>query len=57
MYVALYSLGRGVIESIRIDEANEILGLRLNIWTSALLVVGSIMYLRNLNLKTRSAIE
>jgi prolipoprotein diacylglyceryltransferase len=57
MYVALYSLGRGVIESIRIDEANEILGLRLNIWTSALLVVGSVMYLRNLNLKTRSAIE
>jgi prolipoprotein diacylglyceryl transferase len=57
LYVALYSLGRGVIESIRIDEATEILGLRLNIWTSALLVVGSVMYLRNLNLKTRSAIE
>lgn len=31
-YVALYSFGRTLIESIRIDDANLILGLRLNIW-------------------------
>lgn len=31
-YVALYSFGRTIIESIRIDDANLILGLRLNIW-------------------------
>ena len=35
-YVALYSAGRLLIESLRIDEANAILGLRLNVWVSAL---------------------
>lgn len=39
-YVALYCLGRLAIESLRIDEANKILGLRVNIWTS--LVIGVI---------------
>ncbi len=57
LYVCFYSLGRGVIEFIRIDEANLILGLRLNIWTSVLLVIGSLFYLRNHNLRPRSAIE
>lgn len=35
-YVMLYTLGRVFIESVRIDEANHILGLRLNVWTSVL---------------------
>lgn len=34
LYVALYSLGRLFIEQLRIDTANEILGFRLNTWTS-----------------------
>ncbi len=34
LYVALYSIGRLFIEQLRIDAANEILGLRLNTWTS-----------------------
>lgn len=34
LYVMLYTLGRLVIESIRVDEANHVLGLRLNVWTS-----------------------
>ena len=38
LYVALYCLGRFFIESVRIDEANLILGLRLNILTA--IVVG-----------------
>ena len=57
LYVCLYSLGRGLIETIRIDEANLILGVRLNVWTSVLLVIGSLFYLRNRNLPTKSAIE
>jgi len=36
-YVAAYSFGRLFIEVIRIDEANLILGLRLNIWVSLLM--------------------
>ncbi|MEJ5915521.1 prolipoprotein diacylglyceryl transferase [Pseudokineococcus sp. 1T1Z-3] len=37
-YVLLYVLGRGVIETFRIDEAVVVGGLRLNVWTSV--VVG-----------------
>jgi prolipoprotein diacylglyceryltransferase len=34
LYVALYTAGRLWIEALRVDEANHVLGLRLNIWTS-----------------------
>jgi prolipoprotein diacylglyceryl transferase len=33
LYCMLYVVGRVWIEALRIDEANRILGLRLNIWT------------------------
>lgn len=38
LYVALYCLGRFGFESLRIDEANQILGLRVNLWVA--LIVG-----------------
>lgn len=38
LYVMLYTLGRVWIEMLRIDPAEQILGLRLNVWTS--LIVG-----------------
>ncbi|WP_299036528.1 prolipoprotein diacylglyceryl transferase [uncultured Pseudokineococcus sp.] len=37
-YVLLYVIGRGFIETLRIDQAEIIAGLRLNVWTSV--VVG-----------------
>ncbi len=40
-YVASYSFGRLFIEAIRIDDANMILGLRLNIWVAATLFLGA----------------
>ena len=55
-YVALYSLGRGFIELIRIDEANLILGLRLNIWTSALLFASGLAYAFRINRKIGSKV-
>jgi prolipoprotein diacylglyceryl transferase len=36
LYGMLYTLGRGVIEMVRIDDANYVLGLRLNVWTSVI---------------------
>ncbi|GAA4696381.1 prolipoprotein diacylglyceryl transferase [Promicromonospora umidemergens] len=36
-YVLLYTLGRVWIEMLRIDDAELVLGLRLNVWTSVLL--------------------
>ena len=40
-YVMAYSFGRLFIESVRIDEANLILGLRLNIWVSVFMFLGA----------------
>lgn len=45
LYVALYCAGRVWIEALRIDDANTILGLRLNIWTSVVVGVGALAYL------------
>lgn len=36
LYIMLYTLGRFFIERLRVDEANIILGHRLNEWTSVL---------------------
>ena len=45
LYVLLYTLGRGWIEALRVDPANTILGLRLNLWTSLLVGLGALAYL------------
>ncbi len=37
-YVVLYTLGRVWIETLRIDPAEQVLGLRLNVWTSLLIL-------------------
>jgi prolipoprotein diacylglyceryl transferase len=42
LYVMLYTVGRGVIEMLRTDEANHVLGLRLNVWTSVLVFLGAL---------------
>ncbi|MCG7321673.1 prolipoprotein diacylglyceryl transferase [Arsenicicoccus bolidensis] len=36
LYVMGYTLGRVWIEMMRVDQANHVLGLRLNVWTSLL---------------------
>jgi len=41
LYGMLYTLGRGVIEMLRSDQANYVLGLRLNVWTSVVVFAGS----------------
>jgi prolipoprotein diacylglyceryl transferase len=38
LYVAGYGLGRLWVEAIRIDPASELLGLRVNIWTSIITI-------------------
>ena len=52
LYVAGYSLGRGFIEMVRIDEAHHIFGLRLNVWTSLICIVGAVFYLARKNRKS-----
>jgi prolipoprotein diacylglyceryl transferase len=43
LYVALYTAGRFWIELLRIDDANHILGLRVNTWVSSLVFVGAVV--------------
>ena len=45
LYVALYTVGRSYIETLRVDPAREVLGLRINVWTSVVLFVGAVIYI------------
>ena len=47
LYVAAYCVGRAWIEMLRIDpvEASDVLGVRLNVWTSVLLLLLAVAYL------------
>lgn len=45
LYVGGYFTGRLWVESLRSDSANTILGLRVNIWTSLLVIVGVLVVL------------
>ncbi|MCP2266769.1 prolipoprotein diacylglyceryl transferase [Promicromonospora thailandica] len=42
-YVLLYTLGRVWIEMLRIDDAEVVAGLRLNVWTSILLGLAALV--------------
>ena len=39
LYVVLYTSGRLWIEMLRVDEANRILGVRVNVWVSAIVLL------------------
>jgi prolipoprotein diacylglyceryl transferase len=55
-YIFSYSLGRIWIEWLRIDEANLILGLRLNIWVSLMgLLIPLIILILNNRKRTNTA--
>ena len=46
LYVMGYTAGRGWIEYLRIDavEANDVFGLRLNVWTSIFVFICAAVY-------------
>jgi prolipoprotein diacylglyceryl transferase len=44
LYLALYSFGRFFVENLRIDPAQEIVGLRINAWVSAAVFVGTVTW-------------
>ncbi len=42
LYVGAYTVGRAYFESLRIDPANRLLGLRVNEWTSLVVGLGAL---------------
>jgi prolipoprotein diacylglyceryltransferase len=44
-YIAIYTAGRLWIEALRIDQAHQIFGVRLNIWVSGLVLVVALIAL------------
>ena len=44
LYVMGYTAGRVWIELLRIDTANHVLGLRVNVWTSIIVFAGGLAY-------------
>jgi prolipoprotein diacylglyceryl transferase len=45
LYLAMYTFGRFFFENLRVDPAEELLGLRFNAWVSALVCVASVAWL------------
>ena len=56
-YGIVYTAGRVWIESLRIDDAHHILGLRLNVWTSIILFLVSLAALLVLRRRYRNSPE
>lgn len=44
LYVMAYTAGRLWIEMLRIDPAEQVLGVRLNVWTSGLVFLAALVY-------------
>lgn len=45
LYVALYCSARGLIETMRIDQANHIMGIRINVFTALIIGALALAYL------------
>ncbi|KAE8765456.1 prolipoprotein diacylglyceryl transferase [Georgenia thermotolerans] len=57
LYVMLYTLGRVWIEHLRIDTAEIVLGLRLNVWTSILIFLVALALFVVIGRRTRGVPE
>ena len=57
LYGMLYTAGRGIIEMLRTDEANYVLGLRLNVWTSLIVFAGASFAFWRFGVRAKGAAE
>ncbi|MFD1506859.1 prolipoprotein diacylglyceryl transferase [Georgenia yuyongxinii] len=57
LYVMLYTVGRVWIEYLRIDTAEIVLGLRLNVWTSILIFLVALAFFVVIGRRTRGQEE
>ena len=54
IYLIGYGIGRLWLETVRIDDASELLGLRVNIWMSLKLIIGGLVIIAWLGRNDRS---
>ncbi|WP_345215909.1 prolipoprotein diacylglyceryl transferase [Georgenia halophila] len=57
LYVMLYTAGRVWIEAVRIDEAEIIFGLRLNVWTSIAVFLLALVFFVAIGRRTKDVPE
>ena len=57
IYILGYTIGRLWIEALRIDDANQVLGLRVNIWVSAMVVALASAYLIRSNIRSLKGVK
>jgi prolipoprotein diacylglyceryltransferase len=57
MYVASYTFIRFFVESLRIDEAKNFAGLRLNQWTSIVVFACALIYLVFVSNRSKSSVN
>ncbi|WP_434056359.1 prolipoprotein diacylglyceryl transferase [Georgenia sunbinii] len=57
LYVMLYTAGRVWIEYLRIDDAETILGVRLNVWTSIVVFLLALYFFIKIGRRTRGDAE
>ena len=57
IYVLGYTIGRLWIEALRIDDANKVLGLRVNIWVSAVVIALTSAYLIRSNIRSLKGVK
>ena len=57
IYILGYTIGRLWIEALRIDDANQVLGLRVNIWVSAMVVALASAYLIRNNIRSLKGVK
>ncbi len=57
LYVMLYTLGRVWIEYLRIDTAETVFGVRLNVWTSVLVFLLALYFFVKIGCRTRGEEE
>lgn len=57
IYVLGYTIGRLWIEALRIDNANQVLGLRVNIWVSVVVIALTSAYLIRSNIRSLKGVK
>lgn len=57
LYIVFYTAGRFAFELMRSDEANTILGARVNTWVAGLVFIAGLALFQTLRSRSRSKVE